>query len=65
MNQMLRAQPGTRPRIPVRQDTPPDDHWCTWAVRTAVWTTPVIAPGTWELKFINAACPEHARLAAA
>jgi hypothetical protein len=60
-----RPHPGTRPPAPVRLDEIPADWRCTWTYRIAVWSTS--APpgkGHWELKFINAACPEHGRLAA-
>ena len=59
----VRKPPGRRPAEPVRLDHPPEDRLCTWSVREE----PGIPPRkvVWELKFINAACFEHARLAAA
>jgi hypothetical protein len=60
----LRPQPGHRPAAPVRQEDPPDDWLCTWAYRIAVWSDGS-KTGVWELKYVNAACLEHARLPAA
>lgn len=62
MNPALRPHPGRRPAVPVRQDSPPDDHLCAWSYRVAVWSGSE-ARGFWELKYINSACAEHARLA--
>lgn len=59
----VRKLPGTRPPVPVRADRMPDDWLCTWAYRELPGNPP--RTGVWELKYINAACPEHARLAAA
>jgi hypothetical protein len=61
----LRPAPGRRPAAPVRLDEIPADYLCTWTYRQAVWSGGPQIKGYWELKFINAACPEHARLAAA
>ena len=57
-----RKATGNRPLGTVRSDEIPDDHLCTWVVRLTGW--PSWQPGGrfWELKFINAACEQHACL---
>lgn len=62
-----RTNPGTRPSEPVRSIEPPDCELCTWAFRQAVWSLPEgqEQAGVWELKYLNAMCFKHARLAAA
>lgn len=58
----LRPAAGIRPASPVQQESPPDDWLCTWVYRVAVWSDGP-KDGVWELKYINAACLAHARLA--
>lgn len=61
----IRKSAGRRPVPPVRQQNPPDDWLCTWSYRIAVWSRPEREAGVWELKYIHAACHEHALLPAA
>ena len=63
----LKPSAGTRPPRPVLQDSPPDDWLCIWVYTQAVWSCPdgQEGEGYWELKYVNAACLAHARLAAA
>jgi hypothetical protein len=62
VNPANRKPLGTRPPVPVRQGSPPDDWLCTWSYRKAVWSCANPPPPVWELKFIHAACPAHAHL---
>jgi hypothetical protein len=61
----FRPVPGTRPAAPVRCDEIPDDWKCTWTYRVVSCPAGENGTGFWELKYINAACLEHARLLAA
>jgi hypothetical protein len=65
VNPATRKRPGTRPPSPVRLEEIPADWRCTWVYRKAVWSCPGPSAGFWELKYVNASCPEHGALAAA
>lgn len=67
MPAVVRPAAGTRPAEPVRQAEPPSDYLCTWVIVQAVWSIPESEPQQryWELKFINALCPEHGIVKAA
>jgi hypothetical protein len=66
VNPANRKPPGTKPagrviHAPGSGGPPPDDWRCTWPVRL----DPETGKPYWELKFIHAGCPRHARLKAA
>jgi hypothetical protein len=61
-SQYLRKAPGIRPLTPVRLDDPPDDWKCTWVYVPVSCLPGENGTGYWELKYINAACDQHARL---
>ena len=58
----FRVPPGTRPADPVRTYAMPDDSLCTWIYRLTGCEAGENGTGFWELKYINAACLQHARL---